>query len=66
MCFGELLADRQPVALAANDGLAQEPLLVFDAVAAAKATAVVEASDGTDNDVRGEWTSNDSFGGNSK
>lgn len=46
--------------------LAQGPVLLFEAEAAARATAVVVASDGADNDDRGDWTSNDAFGGNSK
>lgn len=38
----------------------------FGAVAAAKATAVVVASDGADNDVTVDSCNNDAFGGNSK
>lgn len=58
MLFGELLADTQPVALVAANvvELAQGlTLLKFDdaVAAAAKATAVVVASDGADNDVSG-------------
>ena len=68
MLFGELLADWQPVAPAANKVLALGGLVLeFGAVAAAKATAVVVASDGADNDVTViESCNSDAFGGNSK
>lgn len=66
MYFGELFADIQPVAPTANDVFEQGPEQGCDAVTAAEATAVVVASEGVDRDERGDCTSNEAFGGNSK